>query len=308
MRLLASYVMQGRSQAVMAIGVLALLSLLFPPLTVLSSAAVALVTLRRGRLDGLLVMVLGAAACALLGLLVRVDVVSIAGFTMIIWLPIWILALLLRSSSSLAIATTVALLFGLLIILVYYVEFSDPVAEWRRILEPLLKSLNQGQALETEQQKLLLNVLSHWMTGLMAAGFFLQLMVSLLLARWWQSLLYYPGGFRSEFHQLRLPRALAILTVAVVGLLLMDMGIGSPMLDYLAMLLITAYLLQGLALAHGIRAQLGANPGWLYAMYILLFIVVPHMVITLAFVGLADAWLDMRSRIGKGEDSGGTNE
>ena len=307
MRLLASFVMQGRSQAVMAIGVLALLSLLFPPLTVLSSAAVALVTLRRGRLDGLLVILLGAAACALLGLLVRVDVVSIAGFTMIIWLPVWILALLLRSSSSLAVATTVALLFGLLVILIYYVEFSDPVAEWRRILEPLLQSFNQGQTIEVGQQKLLLDVLSHWMTGLMAAGFFLQLMVSLLLARWWQSSLYYPGGFRSEFHQLRLPRVLAIFTVAVTGFLLMDMGVGSPMLDYLAMLLIIAYLLQGLALAHGIRAQLGANPGWLYAMYILLFIAAPHMVITLAVAGIADAWLDLRSRIGNGIDSGGAS-
>lgn len=307
MRLLASFVMRGRSQAVMAIGILALLSLLFPPLSVISSAAVALVTLRRGLLDGLFVVLLGTAACALLALLVQVDVISVAGFTLLLWLPVWVLALLLRSSSSLALTTTVALLFGLLVIVVYYVEFSDPVAEWRRLLEPLLQSFNQAQTLETGQQKLLLDVLSHWMTGLMAAGFFLQLVVSLLLARWWQSLLFYPGGFSSEFYRLRLPRTLALLTLGVIGLLLMDLGIGSPTLDYLAMLLITAYLLQGLALAHSIRAQLGANPGWLIAMYILLFIAVPHMVITLATVGIADAWLDMRSRIGKEKGSGGAS-
>ncbi len=307
MRLLASFVMQGRSQAVMAIGVLALLSLLFPPLSVISSAVVALVTLRRGPLDGLFVTLLGTAACALLAMLVQVDAISVVGFTLLLWLPVWILALLLRSSGSLALTTTVALLFGLLVIVVYYVEFSDPVAEWRKLLEPLLQSFNQAQTLEADQQILLLDVLSHWMTGLMAAGFFLQLMISVLLARWWQSLLYYPGGYRSEFHQLRLPRALALFTVAVVGLLLLDMDVGGPMLDYLAMLLITAYLLQGLALAHGIRAQLGVSQGWLFAMYVLLFIAVPHMVITLATAGIADAWLDLRSRIGKGKSSGGAS-
>ncbi|MCP3671423.1 MAG: DUF2232 domain-containing protein [Gammaproteobacteria bacterium] len=307
MRLLASFVMRGRSQAVMAIGVLALLSLLFPPLSIISSAVVALVTLRRGPQDGLFVTLLGTAACALLAMLVQVDAISVVGFTLLLWLPVWVLALLLRSSSSLALATTVALLFGLLVIVVYYVEFSDPVAEWRRLLEPLLQSFNQAQTLERDQQILLLDVLSHWMTGLMAAGFFLQLMISVLLARWWQSLLYYPGGYRSEFHQLRLPRTLAMFTVAVVGLLLLDMDVGSPMLDYLAMLLITAYLLQGLALAHGIRAQLGVSQGWLFAMYVLLFIAAPHMVITLATAGIADAWLDLRSRIGKGKSSGGAN-
>ncbi|MCP4126850.1 MAG: DUF2232 domain-containing protein [Gammaproteobacteria bacterium] len=307
MRLLASFVMQGRSQAVMAIGVLSLLSLLFPPLSIISSAVVALVTLRRGPQDGLFVTLLGTAACALLAMLVQVDAISVVGFTLLLWLPVWILALLLRSSSSLALTTTIALVFGLLVIVVYYVEFSDPVVEWRKLLEPLLQSFNQTQTLETDQQIRLLDVLSHWMTGLMAAGFFLQLVISVLLARWWQSLLYNPGGYRSEFHQLRLPRALAMFTVAVVGLLLLDMDVGSPMLDYLAMLLITAYLLQGLALAHGIRAQLGVSQGWLFAMYVLLFIAVPHMVITLATAGIADAWLDLRSRIGKGKSSGGAS-
>ncbi len=307
MRLLASFVMQGRPQAVMAIGVLALLSLLAPPLSVISSAVVALVTLRRGLQDGLFVTLLGTAACALLALLVQIDAFSVVGFTLLLWLPVWVLALTLRSNGSLAVTTTVALLFGLLVIVIYYVEFSDPIAAWRKLLEPLLQSFTQAQTLEAGQQKLLLDVLSHWMTGLMAAGFFLQLMISLMLARWWQSLLYNPGGFSSEFHQLRLPRGLALFAIAVIGLLLLDVGIGSPMLDYLAMLLITAYLLQGLALAHGLRAQFKASSGWLFAMYIMLFIAVPHMVITLAVAGIADAWLDLRSRFGKGRDSGGAS-
>ncbi len=251
------------------------------------------------------VTLLGFAACALLALLVQVDVIAVVGFTLLPWIPVLILAMLLRSRGSLALTITVALLFGLLVIVVYYAQFDDPIVEWRKLLEPFFQSLGQDQNLEPEQQKRLLDVLSRWMTGMMAAGFFLQLMVSLLLARWWQSLLYNPGGFRSEFHQLRLPRTLAMLAVGVIGLLLLDTGIGSPVLEYMAMLLIAAYLLQGLALAHGLRAQIDANQGWLIVMYILLFIAMPHMVITLATAGIADAWLDLRSRFGKSNNSGG---
>ncbi len=307
MRLLASFVMQRRSQAVMAISVLALLSLKLPPLSIISSAAVALVTLRRGLPDGLTVTSLAFVVCALLALLLQVAVVPVIGLTLLLWVPVLVLGLLLRSQGSLALTIMVALLFGLLVIAVYYVQFDDPIAEWRKLLEPFLQRFSQDQAIEPDQQKMLLEVLSHWMTGMMAAGFFLQLVVSLLLARWWQALLYNPGGFGGEFRQLRLPRTLAVIAVGIIGVILLDARIGSPILDYLAMLLIAAYLLQGLALVHGLRAQIGASRGWLIAMYILLFIAAPHMVITLATAGIADAWLDLRSRFGNGNSSGGAN-
>lgn len=307
MRLLASFVMQGRSQAVMATSIIALLSLLFPPLTIISSATVALVTLRRGLRDGLYVALLGATACTLLAMLVQVNVAAVIGITLLLWLPIWVMALMLRSSMSLAYTMILALGFGLLLIAVYYMLFTDPAAQWRKLAEPFLQGLSQYQALKEDQQKLLLDAVSNWMTGMMAAGFFLQMMASLLLARWWQSLLYYPGGYSSEFYQLRLPQPLALLTLAVIALLLLGVRSGSPMLDYLAVLLIAAYLLQGLALAHGLRAQLGANPLWLFGMYIMLFVVVPHIALLLATLGLADTWLDFRTRFTKGGGPGETS-
>ncbi len=304
MRLLASFVMQGRSQAVMAISIIALLSVLFPPLAIVSSAGIALVTLRIGPRDGLFIAMLSAVACALLALLVQVNVVPVIAAILLLWLPIWILSLMLRSSRSLAYTIALALVFGLLLIAAHYLQYSDPAMQWRKVLEPGLQTLSQYQGLEAGQKKLLLEVISHWMTGMLAVGFFLQLMASLLLARWWQSLLYFPGGFSSEFHQLRLPQPLAVLAMLVITVLLLGVRVASPMLDYLAMLLIAAYMLQGLALAHGLRAERNANPGWLVVLYMLLFIVVPHMALILATVGIADTWLDFRTRFGKGKGPG----
>jgi hypothetical protein len=285
MRLLASFVMRGRSQAVMAISIIALLSVLFPPLAVLSSAGVALVTLRIGIQDGIVVVLLSAAACALLAMLVQINPVAVIATTLLLWVPVWGLASTLRTSRSLAYAAMLALLFGVLLIGFHYVQFSDPAAQWLKVLEPMLDKIPQAQGLEAEQKKLLLVAMSKWMTGMEAVKFFLQLMASLLLGRWWQSLLYNPGGFRDEFYQLRLPRPLALLTIAVIALLLLGGGFGRPLLDYIAMLLIMAYLLQGLALAHGIRAKLEANYGWLVGTYILLIFGMHYIALVLVTVG-----------------------
>ena len=305
MRLLASFVMRGRSQAVMTISIIALLSVLFPPIAIVSSAGVALVTLRIGVQDGFVVTLLSAVACAVLAMLVQVNAVPVVAATLLLWVPVWALAVTLRVSRSLAYTATLALLFGVLLIAFHYMQFSDPAAQWFKVLEPMLDKFSQAQGLEAEQKRLLLVAMSKWMTGMVAAGFFLQLMASLLLGRWWQSLLYNPGGFRDEFHQLRLPRPLALLTIAVIALLSLGVSFGRPLLDYVAMLLIMAYLLQGLALAHGIRAKLEANHGWLVGMYILLIFGMHYIVLMLATVGVFDAFLDFRARLGK--DSGGTS-
>ena len=53
MGFLASYIMRGRLQAMIVASTLALLSLIIPPVSVVSSATVALVTLRRGAVEGL---------------------------------------------------------------------------------------------------------------------------------------------------------------------------------------------------------------------------------------------------------------
>lgn len=305
MRLLASFVMRGRSQAVMAISIIALLSVLFPPIAIVSSAGVALVTLRVGVQDGFVVTLLSAVTCALLAMLVQVNAVPVVAATLLLWVPVWALATTLRISRSLAYTATLALLFGVLLIAFHYMQFDDPATQWLKVLEPMLERFSQVQGLEAGQKKLVLIAMSKWMTGMVAAGFFLQLMASLLLGRWWQSLLYNPGGFRDEFHQLRLPRPLALLTIAVVALLSVGASFGRPLLDYIAMLLIMAYLLQGLALAHGIRAKLEANHGWLVGMYILLIFGMQYVVLMLATVGVFDAFVDFRARLEK--SSGGTS-
>lgn len=298
MQALASFVMRGVPQAVMLTILLAALSLLLPPTSILSTSVVALVTLRKGPVSGALIMGLATAFSGVIALLALGGVNLAVGFLILMWLPIWLLAVVLRSSRSLALAMVAGLVLGLVMLGGQFMQSTDPVAEWSEILTPFVASLADAQLVENSQQATLVSLMASWMPGIVAAGFFLQLVVSLLLARWWQALLYNPGGFRSEFHQLRLPRWLSIVLLLVALLMWLQSGTGVSLMEYALILVVVAWFIQGLALAHGIIGKLGSSSGWLIGLYLLLLFALPHTVIVLATAGIADAWFDFRARLG----------
>ncbi len=297
MRLLASFAMRSTSQAVIVTALLAMLSLLVPPLSILSSAVIALVTLRKGPRDGALTLAFSGVACGVLAYLALGESVPVIGFTLMMWVPVWLLALLLWASRSLSIALQGGLLVGLLIIAGQYFQAQDPVTVWRDVLEPFIQSLVEAELVDPAQQQVLLQTMARWMPGLVAAGFFLQSMLSLFLARWWQALLYNPGGFGAEFHQLRMHRLVAVVTLAALFLKLLGGGSEGNLLDYVVILLVTAWLLQGLALAHGVAGLLKASNGWLIGLYALLLFAMPHAMMVVSAAGFADAWIDFRARL-----------
>ncbi|MCW8906468.1 MAG: DUF2232 domain-containing protein, partial [Sedimenticola sp.] len=258
---------------------------------------VALVTLRGGAAAGGLVVALAAVASAVLALMALGGINLAAGFLLLMWLPAWLLALLLRSSRSLSVAVIGALVLGVVMLAGQFMQSGDPVAEWEAILGPFVESLTDAQLLEGSQQARLVSLMAGWMPGIVAAGFFLQLMVAMFLARWWQALLYNPGGFRAEFHQLRLPRLLAVAMLLLLLFMLTQAGSGVTVLEYLLVLLVCAWFIHGLALVHGVIGRLGSSSGWLIALYLLLLFALPHMVIVLAIAGVVDAWIDFRARL-----------
>ncbi|WP_321528266.1 DUF2232 domain-containing protein [Sedimenticola selenatireducens] len=298
MRVLASFVMRGVPQAVMLTILLAALSLLIPPASILSTSVVALVTLRKGTVPGALILGLATAISGGIALLALGGVNLAIGFLILMWLPVWLLAVLLRSSRSLALAIVGAMVLGFVMLGGQFIQSADPVADWTALLGPFVESLVDAQLVEGSQQATLVALMASWMPGIVAAGFFLQLTVSLLLARWWQALLYNPGGFRTEFHQLRLPKVLSIALLLAVLPMLMQSGTEVTVAEYALILLVVAWFIQGLALAHGIVGKLGSSSGWLIGIYLLLLFALPHTVIVLAMVGIADAWFDFRARLG----------
>lgn len=304
MQAIARYIMRGRMQAILVTAVAALLSLLLPPLNYISSAVVGLVTLRKGWSEGLIVVVgAGAAMAAFAGLTpmdpLQADLVAAAT-----WLPVWMLALVLRYTVSLSVTVGSAGAIGALIVVGAYLSLDDPAQSWRDVLGRLIalaKEQNETAVADSLGQ-ILLNAAPH-MTGMLVAALVLGLTMSLFLARWWQALLFNPGGFGQEFRGLRLGRTFALLTAAALAVSMAASGWAAEVAANVLIVLVAVYLVHGMGLVHGIVAAKGIHVGWLITVYAITFIL-PQSTLLLAAGAFADSWMDIRARIRKTKKDG----
>ncbi len=295
MRALASFVMRGPGQAVLVAAGFAALSLAVPPLSYLSAAVLALVTLRNGPKDGALVLVAAAAVLAGMGLLsVGVPWVGLS-VGLMLWLPVWLLSLTLRASVSLALAFQAAAVLGACVVLGTHIVVAEPVAAWRDLLEGYFAPLLREAGVADVERALA--AMAELMTGVAAAALVSSYLVSLLLARWWQAMLYNPGGFQQEFHELRLGQAMAGVTLLVFAAAWLFEGGGARVARDLGSVAIAVYLFQGLAVVHGLVKLLKAHVAWLVGMYVLGVVALPQVSTLISGLGLLDTWVDVRRRV-----------
>ncbi|MDH5785793.1 MAG: DUF2232 domain-containing protein [Chromatiales bacterium] len=303
MKFLAAFVLKGRTQAVVVTVVMAILALLLPPFSYLSGAVVALVTLRYGIRAGLQLSLLASIAAALLLLSMQLPPQLGGAFMLVLWLPVWVLATSLRRTASQARVVLLAALFGMMVLVGLLWALDDPAEWWlgvlRKLMEPMLTQLPTEDLSQVEAELVLL---AAQMSGVMAAALMASLIACLLLGRWWQSLLFNPGGFGEEFRQIRLGRTMAgaVLLIVVVHLLgqLADGLDGLPR-DLLALGQV-AFALQGLSVVHGLAQGRNLHRGWLIGLYVLLLVVTGPLVLLLAMLGLLDSWFDFRGKFGRG--------
>ncbi|RDB43518.1 hypothetical protein DU490_07260 [Halomonas sp. DQ26W] len=261
----------------------AALAAIIPWLFWFSGAIVALATLRGGLVPALPVLV--AAAIPAGWWWTQGDAIPLASV-----LLVTLMAVVLRERMRWSEALIVGTLAGAMMIQLGI--FVPPGGT-----ESLLEQLRQGsveidrmltelarQGYDTQE---LATLLIGGITGLVVL---VAAIGCLALARAWQAGLYNPGGFREEFHALRLTlRELIVLVVlGVVGMVL-----GIPSLSMLAWV---PLLVAGIALVHGFIGMKGMNGLWLIAFYLLLITTWPMILIVL-LVAFVDVFADFRGRL-----------
>lgn len=269
---------------------LALLSLKIPPVSILSSAAVALVTLRRGGSEGIYVLLSSSVAAGLLGYFFIGNYQVGLLYGLVLWLPVWVISIVLRESRQLALAVEIAILLGIIGVIGFYLYVDDPSDLWQGILKQMLPV--NVSAEDVEQR---VDVLSHYMTGIVAAGTVFGLLFGLLLGRWWQSVLYNPGGFRQEFLSLNTSTKLAMITIAVVALAILGPASMSEIAWNVTILLFVLYLFIGTAVLHTVFAVMKQGR-YLVPMFYITLLLLPHALLPVALIGLSDAWLNIRKK------------
>jgi hypothetical protein len=288
MGFLATQIMRGRWQAAgIAIG-LAFLSLFMPPISIVSSATVALVTLRLGAYEGLTVFGISLATLGTLGALVG-NIEFALFYGIVLWLPIWILAILLRAGRQLALAIEGAVLFGGVGIIAFSLFKPDAVEMWKNLL---IKMSPPNAALDVQPQ---IELIAHYMTGIIAAGTIFGWIFALFMARWWQAQLYNPDGFRAEYLGLSTSPRLALGSIGLVGIAALSSGGIAELAWNLSILVFVLYTFVGTSVCHSLLAPLNQGRYLVIGFYITVFLI-PHLLIPVATIGVADAWLNLRQK------------
>jgi hypothetical protein len=281
---------------------LTMLSLIFPFIGILGSASAGLVFLRQGTSAGVKILFLSTLAIALLMLVIIGNPLPAVGVLLVLWLPVAVLAAVLRNTRSLVLTTQVAIGFGLFVVLIQYFALGDPALFWQEYLKPLGERFLESGLLEQDQSEQLVAQLSVVMCGVVAVVYMLQLVSSIYLARWWQALLYNPGGFSKEFHQLRVHQLVGVAGAMALLLLLLPGEHVPAALNCIGAVFLGVMFIQGLAVAHGVFKGMNSAQLWLVLVYLLLIVFMPQMVMALTSIGLLDVWIDFRARFRQRKD------
>ncbi|CAM5591519.1 hypothetical protein [Stutzerimonas stutzeri] len=294
MRALAEFIMRGRMQAILVVGVAAALPMLFW----LSAAAGSLVLLRRGLNDALSVLVWAV-------------VPALAWWyfgdprTLLVLLGSLGLALLLRNQASWARVMLCSVGLGLLYVWGLGAVFGEPIAALAGELQKVLPETLSGayEQFSDEERARLGALLAPVLTGLLAALLQIVTLLSLMLARYWQATLYNPGGFGSEFRALRFPPVVAIMLL--VGMLL-GPSLGAQF-AVLTPLCSVPLVFAGVALMHGLVAQGRLPRFWLVGLYVTLVLFMQLIYPLLAVLAIVDSLFDFRGRAAGKNGAGPAN-
>ena len=297
MHSLAQFIMRNPLSAALVAASSAVLSLLLPPLLLISGATIALVSLRNGAQQGALIIVLASIGTGILAYLSIGAALPVVWLALLHWLPLLVLSLILRATISLAFTLQFTAALGVLGVLGFYLALGDPAAWWISIVDQTLSELQQAEVIHDpdflEQLRQIIEAWAPLLPGQIVSSLLLSLILALLLGRWWQSLLYYPGGFKEEMQRLRLGRPLALAMALLLGC---SLALGWPILANLTLVVGLICTVHGIVLVHVLAALAGLSKIWLVLFYLLLLIVLSQLVLVLALV---DAWVDFRNRFRK---------
>ncbi|PCH86118.1 MAG: hypothetical protein COB89_00270 [Piscirickettsiaceae bacterium] len=300
MKALASFIMQGGRQATIVVASLAILSLLVPPVVIVSVAALCLITLRSGAAEGIRVIIGASVATALMGyVLLGTPMVSLT-YLFVMWLPAFLVSLVLRETGKFNVALECLVLLGMVAVIGIYLMVDNPSQQWAVGIQDVVGRISQQQDLPVTQEEVRIGIefWSQYITGIVIAGSLASLVMSLLLARWWQGLLYNPGGFSEEFSEIRLlPRDGMVFVALMLAAVSLNNAMGELLwnIDIPVLLL---FLMVGMSVVQSVVKKKSKGRFFLIVFYVAVFFV-PHLMLPIVLIGLSDVWMDWRQRFNK---------
>ena len=302
LRALARYTLNGPYQAAAVVGLLAVLAVFIPPMLgnnlfvvmlgslcmMLSCILVSLIILTQGSVSGLKAILVSVLGITLVGwTLVNAPTLGL-WIGLVQWLPIILLSQSLRSSKSLALTILAGAGLGAIAIIAQQLLVgpldNDLVAR-------LFQSMGETGKAPPELPPGTLELLRLFVLA-MVATVYLFIMVILFIARWLQAGLAGSSGFGEEFRALTLGKTAAALALLLVGL---SFWLQQDWLISMVVLLVIAFMFQGLAVVHGKLGPKRYGRLLLTVFYVLL-VTIKQAIALVAVTGVIDNWLVFRKK------------
>lgn len=283
MRALAEFIVRGRLQA----GAMAVLGYIVPLLT---PVTVALVTLRKGANEGTVILLFGLFP-ALMSLMLSDGSSVVIWVTLLSLIVVYVPAIVLRITVSLPATIMASLLIAVLITLMimgFSADYVDRLVESlgnRIVLSQ--EAASSGNSLANGSAETAL-VSRASIVGMIAYILAFNGLTGVLIGRWLQAIAFNPGGFGSEFRELRINLPLSFICFA--GSLLLRFQ-GDEYLWWSHVLALPLVLV-AIAIAHSVAKARNIGTPWLVLFYMASIIFMPLVIC----IGFVDAWVNFRDR------------
>ncbi len=213
------YLLENNHLALVYIVILALI----PFAAWLSAAVIALITLRKGWLDGFSGLMLGVTTLLVFSLM-SMSLSAAVIMAIIAFLPCYLTAGVLHSTASWKLAGFFIVLQALLVITLIQWLAPELVTNQYLYVQTIIKGMAKENS-DSAVANLLNNkeainevAIANYLLGIQTTSVVLSAVASLLLARSIQSRLFYPGGFRREMIAFRASGyGVILLAITVIG-------------------------------------------------------------------------------------------
>lgn len=260
-----------------------------------------LVTLRKGAQEGLYVLIAATlpyvakyyafpsgSELAFIGLMLTVVNNTL----------IWLFAIVLRRYGNWSVVLEYALLLGVVVIGVIHLLYPDVSSWWAHQMNQYLtqtsEMINGAGTPATDTQMQMIDFMKGYATGFIVISLLFNVLLQLVLARWWQAVVFNPGGLQKELHSIHLSHVVGF--VFLIGIALSWL-INNETVTDMAPLLYSIFCAAGLSLAHFYFNRKKKNVWvWLIILYLLLIWLFPLSIVLMAIIGFIDVWVDFRKK------------
>ncbi|HLB42501.1 MAG TPA: hypothetical protein VJN02_06580 [Gammaproteobacteria bacterium] len=213
----------------------------------------------------------------------------------------WLFAIMLRYRSNWSQILQVATLIGVLVISVIHLLYPN-IADWwgmqlQSYSNQALFGLWKNRIESSDMQLEIINATKQYATGVVIVAILFNAILQLVIARWWQTIIFHPKSLHKELQNIRLSQLAGILFAA--GLVLAYLG-NSVVLDIMP-LLYMLFGVAGLSLIHYLFDLIQSPSTWLWVLvfYMVLIFSLPASAVLVAILALLDVWLNIRHRFKK---------